>query len=33
MQQQTRPFYVQGAVVVLLTGGAIWAVCHSSRRG
>jgi hypothetical protein len=32
MQQQTRPFYVQGAVVALLTAGAVWAVCHSSRR-
>jgi hypothetical protein len=32
VQQQTRPFYLQGAVVVLLSGGAIWAVCHASRR-
>lgn len=28
----TKPMYVQGAVVVALMGGAIFAVCRSSRR-
>ena len=32
VQQQGKPFYLQGAVVVLLTGGAVWTVCRSSRR-
>lgn len=32
IKQQGRPFYLQGAVVVLLTGGAVWTVCRSSRR-
>jgi hypothetical protein len=32
IQQQGRPFYLQGAVVALLTGGAVWTVCRSSRR-
>jgi hypothetical protein len=32
IQQQSRPFYVQGAVVALLSAGAVWAVCHGSRR-
>lgn len=30
--QEKRAFYVQGVVVVALFGGAIWAVCHGSRR-
>lgn len=32
IQQQQRPFYVQAAVVALLTGGAVWTVCRGSRR-
>ncbi len=30
--QESRAFYVQAVVVTALCGGAIWAVCHSSRR-
>jgi hypothetical protein len=30
--KQSRPYYVEGAVVVLLMAGAIYAVCRSSRR-
>ena len=32
VKEQGRPFYLQGAIVVLLTGGAVWTVCRSSRR-
>lgn len=32
VQQQTRPFYLQAAVVALACGGAVWTVCRSSRR-
>jgi len=32
VQVASRPFYVEGAVVVLLMAGAIYAVCRSSRR-
>lgn len=32
VQQQSRPFYLQGAVVAILCGGAVWTVCRSSRR-
>jgi hypothetical protein len=32
VQQQTKPMYLQGAVVALLTGGAVWTVCRSSNR-
>jgi hypothetical protein len=32
VKQQGQPFYLQGAVVALLTGGAVWTVCRSSRR-
>lgn len=32
VQQQQQPFYLQAIVVALLSGGAVWAVCHSSRR-
>ena len=30
--KQSRPFYVEGAVVVLLMAAAGFAVCRSSRR-
>ncbi|HEY0983837.1 MULTISPECIES: hypothetical protein [unclassified Schlesneria] len=30
--QQSRPFYVEGAVVVALMAAAGYAVCRSSRR-
>lgn len=32
VQQQTKPLYVQGIVVALLTGGAVWTVCRSGNR-
>jgi|GEM_PF-6807543 len=32
IQAQGGQFYLQGAVVVLLCGGAVWTVCRSSRR-
>jgi hypothetical protein len=32
IQQKTRPFYLEGAVVALLCGGAVFAVCRSSGR-
>jgi hypothetical protein len=32
VKQATKPFYVQGAVVALLTGGAVWTVCRSGNR-
>ena len=32
IQAQSRPMFLQSAVVVLLTGGAVWTVCRSSRR-
>lgn len=30
--QQSKPFYVEAAVVMLLMGGAIFTVCRGSRR-
>ena len=30
--KQSRPYYVEGAVVVLLMAAAVFAVCRSSRR-
>ena len=32
IQQQTKPFYVEGAVVVVLLGAAVFVVCRGSRR-
>ena len=32
VQQKTRPFYVEGAVVAALCGGAVFVVCRSSGR-
>jgi hypothetical protein len=32
IQQQTKPFYVEGFIVLALVGGAVFTVCRSSRR-